>query len=126
MPRVLAPLTAIAYGLVVYQVIVRRMQRGVPGFGLLANVILIVNLVLALPGYFFLTIITRVLPVPYDAVYYILPVGLLWGRYQDRYELENPALVGLAVFAGLVLLLLPSLWRAWRDAGRAKRGGDGI
>ncbi len=123
-PRVLAPLNAIALGLVVYQAAWRRLQRSVPGFGLLANVILIVNLVLALPGYFFVTIMARILPAPYDAVHYVLPVGLLMGRYEDRHMPETGIMVGMATFAVLILLLLPSVWRAWRDAARPQRGGD--
>ncbi|MCD8349781.1 MAG: hypothetical protein LUC93_04130 [Planctomycetaceae bacterium] len=125
-PQLLAPLIAIAYGLVVYQVAVRRFQRGIPAFGLLANVIIIVNLILAVPGYFFLVILTRMLPYHYDSIYYLLPIGLLMSQTKDRYDPDAAVWVGMAVFVVLILFLLPSVWRAWRKAGRPKRGSDGI
>lgn len=118
----LAPINAVAFGLAAYQCVVKRVQKDVPGFNRLSSVIFVVNLVLAIPGYFLVNLLNLVTRDSYGGLSGLLPVGLLFEG--GGFRSFERALTGLATLAVLLLLLTPSVWRAWRDAGRKERAHD--
>lgn len=116
----LAPLLAVGYGLIAYQFAVRPFQKDTPGFNRLSGVIFVVNLVLAIPGYFLVRLISLSRSDDFEWVNGLFPIGLFTSasRY-DAYEMGGAGLIALAI---VLLLLTPAVWRAWRAGWRKGNG----